>query len=154
MESNIGPNCDRRCAASPQCVIGRCLKYHPIGLKYERSSAVLLDAGADDDLALPSRDKQPQPRSAADILDGMAHTFRARNAVYGSNYKMVAPLVKVLFPDGVPPELVVTDKWHLFELALVKLSRLAISKIEHVDSVHDMGVYCAMVEACILEEQQ
>jgi hypothetical protein len=93
------------------------------------------------------------PPSAADILDAMAATFRERNRVYGSNYKMVAPLVRVLFPHGVPSELVASDKWHLFELILVKLSRLAISNLQHVDSVHDMGVYCAMVEQCMLEEQ-
>lgn len=90
--------------------------------------------------------------NAADILDQMAATYRERNAVYGSNFKMVAPLVRTLFPDGVPAELVASDKWHLFELILVKLSRLAISGVTHVDSIHDMGVYCAMVEQCMLDE--
>ena len=90
--------------------------------------------------------------NAADILQEMANTFRERNAVYGSNYKMIAPLMDVLFPEGVPSELVHTHKWHLFELILVKLSRLAISRLEHVDSIRDMGVYCAMVEACMREE--
>lgn len=94
------------------------------------------------------------PRTAADILDEMAGTFRERNRVYGSNFKMVAPLMKTLFPNGVPPELVVSDKFHLFELMLVKISRFAISNLSHQDSIHDCGVYAAMVEACILEEQQ
>ena len=95
----------------------------------------------------------PNTTSAADILDDMAQTFRERNAVYGSNYKMVAPLMATLFPAGVPPELVVTNKFHLFELILVKLSRFAISGLNHTDSIHDCGVYAAMVEACIYEEQ-
>lgn len=88
-------------------------------------------------------------KTAADILAEMAETFRARNAVYGDNYKMVAQLVKVLFPNGVPPELVVTDQWHLFELKLVKISRFAISNLTHVDSIHDDAVYSAMIEAII-----
>lgn len=92
----------------------------------------------------PLRDK-----SAADILEDMAKTFRERNAVYGDNYKMVAKLVAVLFPKGVPPELVITDQWHLFELKLVKLSRFAISNLTHQDSIHDDGVYSAMIEAAI-----
>lgn len=91
--------------------------------------------------------------NAADILAGMADTYRERNAVYGDNYRMVAKLVAVLFPRGVPPELVVTDQWHLFELKLVKLSRFAISNLTHIDSIHDDAVYSAMIEA-ILHEQQ
>jgi hypothetical protein len=92
--------------------------------------------------------------TAADILADMADTFRERNKVYGSNYKMVAPLVKALFPDGVPPELVVTDQWHLFELKLVKLSRFAISNLTHTDSIHDDAVYSAMIESIIREEKR
>lgn len=92
-------------------------------------------------------------KSAAYILVEMADTFRERNAVYGDNYKMVAKLVAVLFPNGVPPELVVTDQWHLFELKLVKLSRFAISNLTHKDSIHDDGVYSAMIESILLEEK-
>lgn len=85
--------------------------------------------------------------TAADVLQSMAETFRERNKVYGDNYKMVAKLMQVLFPRGVPPELVVQDHFHLFELALVKLSRYAISNLTHVDSAHDGAVYLAMCEA-------
>lgn len=93
-------------------------------------------------------------KTAADILEDMAKTFRERNAVYGDNYKMVAKLVAVLFPKGVPPELVITDQWHLFELKLVKLSRFAISNLTHQDSIHDDGVYSAMIEAIILQQNE
>jgi hypothetical protein len=88
------------------------------------------------------------------ILNKMASTFKERNAVYGSNYKMVAPMVKILFPNGVPPELVVTDQWHLFELILVKLSRYAISNLTHTDSIHDAGVYSAMCESINKEQEK
>lgn len=91
-------------------------------------------------------------KDAGTILDEMADTFRQRNAVYGDNYKMVGKLMAVLFPNGVPPELVVTDQWHLFELKLVKLSRFAISNLTHQDSIHDDGVYSAMIESIILEQ--
>lgn len=97
--------------------------------------------------------KNAQP-TAADILDAMAATFRERNAVYGSNYKMVAPIIRTLWPNGVPSEVVARDSWHLFELLIVKISRLAISNLTHMDSIRDAGVYCAMVEACMTEEQQ
>lgn len=91
-------------------------------------------------------------RDPAIILDEMADTFRQRNAVYGDNYRMVAKLVKVLFPYGVPSELVTSDHWHLFEMKLVKLSRFAISGLTHIDSIHDDAVYSAMIES-ILHEQ-
>ena len=97
--------------------------------------------------------RKPEQTSAADVLQEMANTFRERNAVYGDNYKQVPQLMKVLFPGGVPSELVVTDHFHLFELILVKLSRFAISGLTHQDSIHDAAVYGAMIEA-ILREQQ
>lgn len=92
-------------------------------------------------------------KTVPEILRDMADTFQERNAVYGDNYKQVAQLVKVMFPNGVPPELVVTDQWHLFELKLVKLSRFAISNLTHVDSIHDDAVYSAMIESILLENQ-
>lgn len=90
-----------------------------------------------------------QPKNTGQILRDMAATFDERNKVYGSNYLMVSKLVKVLFPDGVPPGLVETDHWHLFELKLVKLSRFAISNLSHMDSIHDDGVYSAMIESIL-----
>jgi hypothetical protein len=92
--------------------------------------------------------------TAADVLDDMAATFRERNAVYGDNFKMVGRMMAVLFPKGAPPELLHSDQFHLFELILVKLSRYAISGLEHVDSIHDAGVYCAMCEAINLNKQE
>lgn len=84
---------------------------------------------------------------AAAILREMAATFDERNAVYGDNYLRVAPIIRELFPEGVPPALVITDRWHLFELMVVKLTRFAVSGLTHTDSIHDAGVYAAMVEA-------
>lgn len=101
----------------------------------------------------PALKAPKQMEGAAKVLHDMAVTYQERNAVYGSNYKMVGPLMAVLFPDGVPPELVVKHQFHLFELILVKLSRFAISNLEHVDSIHDLSVYGAMIEAIITEEE-
>lgn len=91
-------------------------------------------------------------KTAADILDEMASTFRERNAVYGDNFRMVGKMMAVLFPKGVPPEVLHSDQFHLFELKLVKLSRFAISNLKHLDSIHDDGVYSAMIESIIIEQ--
>ena len=90
--------------------------------------------------------------STAEILRLMADTFEERNKVYGSNYERVAPIMKILFPDGLTPEILHSDQWHLFELIVVKLTRFAISGLQHKDSIHDTGVYAAMIES-ILEKQ-
>jgi hypothetical protein len=94
------------------------------------------------------------PVNAGDVLAAMAETFRERSGSYKDNYKMVPKLVQVLFPDGVPPEILFTDHWHLFELKLVKLSRFAISGLTHLDSIHDDAVYSAMIEACLLNSEK
>lgn len=90
--------------------------------------------------------------SVAGILREMAATFEERNAQYGDNYRRVAPIMRILFPDGVPPELLGTDQWHLFELKVVKLTRFAISNLTHIDSVHDDAVYSAMIEKILWEK--
>lgn len=91
-------------------------------------------------------------KNAADILTEMAATYRERNAVYGDNFRMVGKMMAVLFPNGVPAEVLHSDQFHLFELKLVKLSRFAISGLKHQDSIHDDGVYSAMIQQIILEQ--
>lgn len=88
------------------------------------------------------------------ILREMALTYEDRNRVYGDNWKMVAPIIKILFPKGVPTEIVTSHQWHLFELKIVKLSRFAISNLTHVDSIHDDAVYSAMIESILKTEEQ
>lgn len=87
------------------------------------------------------------------ILQNMAKTFAERNAVYGSNYKNVAPIIKALWPRGVPSDLVTAEHWHLFELIIVKLTRFANSSLKHTDSIHDAAVYAAMIESIISREE-
>ena len=91
-------------------------------------------------------------QSVPEILRTMAETYEQRNAVYGDNFKNVAPLMKALFPDGVPERLVTTSTWHLFELVVVKLTRFANSNLKHTDSVHDIAVYSAMIESELTKE--
>ena len=87
--------------------------------------------------------------TAAEILMEAGKTYGERNKVYGDNYRNVMPVVEALFPDGVPPELILTNSWHLFELMIVKFTRFANSEFTHRDSIHDAAVYAAMIEANI-----
>lgn len=91
-------------------------------------------------------------KDASVILDDMSDTFRERNKVYGDNYKRVGDVMAALFPNGVvlrtPEDF---NRWHLFELKIVKLTRFAVSGLTHKDSIHDDAVYAAMVESLIDE---
>lgn len=92
-------------------------------------------------------------KTAADALEEMARTFQERNSVYKDNYKKVGALVRTLFPEGVPRGLVEQDHWHLFELILVKLTRFTQSELQHKDSIHDIAVYAAMIQAELEEKE-
>ena len=101
--------------------------------------------------AQPTAQPPVTPR-VSEILREAAQTFQDRNAIYGNNYRMVAPMVRILFPNGVPQHVIGSHRWHLFELMLVKMSRFAISDLTHQDSIRDLTVYAAMVESLLKED--
>lgn len=92
------------------------------------------------------------PPGAPEILRGASATYEERNKQYGDNFRNVAPVMQVLFPRGIPAELLHSSKWHLFELKIVKLTRFANSGLTHLDSIHDDMVYSAMIESIMREE--
>ena len=91
----------------------------------------------------------------AETLDAMARTFRERGKTYGDNYRRIGQVMAALFPDGVtlrtPEEFL---EWSLFDLLVVKLTRLAVTDLRHIDSIHDIGVYAAMLESVIKESHE
>lgn len=91
--------------------------------------------------------------NAADILQQAAETFRERNAVYGDNYKNVGNVLFALFPHGIALQTAEDfNRWHLFELLVVKLTRFANTGLTHTDSVHDAAVYAAMLESLLCDD--
>lgn len=101
---------------------------------------------------LAAKTSRIEARTAADILQQMADTFRERNAIYGDNYKRVGEVMVAMFPNGVVLRTAEDfNRWHLFELLVVKLTRFANSGLLHSDSVHDASVYGAMVESLLSE---
>jgi hypothetical protein len=90
------------------------------------------------------------------ILDEMAATFRERNAMYRDGYHRFGAIMHILHgPDSLHPmaEFGATPEaqslFRLYGDAVAKLVRFADSGLTHVDSIHDMGVYAALVEALI-----
>ena len=75
-------------------------------------------------------------------MEGMAETFKERNALYDDNYKVAGDMLKAMFPEGMPPD---HEVGHLFSLIVVKMSRFSNSGMTHKDSIWDIGVYAAMI---------
>lgn len=94
--------------------------------------------------------KPAATKTAADILADMADTYRERNKIYGDNYKRVGHIMTALHPIGIELKTAEDHElFHLWSLMIVKLSRFAVSGLTHEDSVHDLCVYGAMVEAIL-----
>lgn len=85
-----------------------------------------------------------------EILEAMARTFEERGKIYGDNYKLIGFVLETMFPHGV--HLVTANdhlKWSMFLEIVKKTCRLASAKLNHQDSIHDIGVYAAMFESII-----
>jgi len=93
-------------------------------------------------------------RDAGVILEEMADTYRERSLTYGAQFHIPPQVIKAMFPNGVPSSLVTKTQWHLFEMVVTRLVRFAHSNLQHVDSIHDIGVYSAIIEEVLVNEEQ
>ncbi len=88
-----------------------------------------------------------KPIKADETLCQMVQTFLQRNEVYGDNYLNEAEVLAKLFPRGIS---LTTPQEHAvygFLRSIVqKLTRFVNAGCNHKDSIHDAGVYCAMLE--------
>ena len=88
-------------------------------------------------------------KTADKILEEAAKTYRERNTMYGSNYLNVGTAMNGFFPNGI--ELKTPNdhvRFHIFCWIVGKLSRYANQwATGHQDSIHDVIVYAAMLEA-------
>lgn len=85
----------------------------------------------------------------AAILQEAATTFKERGGVYKDNHQRVGAVLAALFPDGIT--LMTEDEHERFALIMlnaVKMTRDAVAWPNgHQDSLRDMIVYSAMLEA-------
>lgn len=89
----------------------------------------------------------PFQQGVVDRLVNSATIFADRAAVYKDNYKAVGRVMEALFPDGHTQHTQEDhNRWHLFELVIVKLTRY-VNNYErgHEDSLDDMIVYLSML---------
>lgn len=102
-------------------------------------------------IAIESVKKLP----VAEVMESAAETFKARQAVYGDNYKLAAEALKAFFPNGLELKTAADqERYHIFMLIVVKLSRYANGwNKPHQDSIHDAGIYSFMLEAIDQNQQ-
>jgi hypothetical protein len=101
----------------------------------------------------PMQGARPKKKRPPAILEDAAATFRERNAVYGDNYLRFGHIFRSLFPGGIVPEVTRDadmDRMQLLIQIVNKVTRYAESMSRgdagHLDSVHDLIVYAAMLE--------
>ena len=86
---------------------------------------------------------------AGKVLEDAARTFADRNRVYSNNYERIGKTLAAMFPNGLT--LNTAAEWsrmYFFMLLVAKMSRYATNwQTGHHDSVHDMIVYAALLEA-------
>lgn len=103
-----------------------------------------------------SKAQQSAASSPSDIMKAMAETFAKRNKVYGDNYLSFGAVMVAL--HGAAPLCPVTAHEHnvagLWIQIVSKLTRFANSGCMHVDSVHDLAVYAAMLESVIRNKEK
>jgi hypothetical protein len=90
----------------------------------------------------------PFQQGVVNRLRASADIFEQRAAVYKDNYRAVGRVMEALFPDGhTQLEQGDHNRWHLFELVIVKLTRYVNNYDDggHEDSLDDMIVYLSML---------
>lgn len=83
------------------------------------------------------------------ILRAGAETYEERNAMYGNSYKTHGNIMAAYFPDGLKLETPEQfARYSIFSMILGKMNRYSANFLNggHLDSIHDIVVYAAMLE--------
>lgn len=118
----------------------------------DRAVQVIANTGIFSERKILEKKLLADKKTVPELLRSMADTFEERNAGYKDNFKVVGAVMEAMFPNGV--ELKTADdynRWHLFELMIVKMTRFTNSGLTHKDSIHDSAIYAAMVESLTKE---
>ncbi len=95
------------------------------------------------------------------VLNAAAKTFASRNSTYGNGWARTGELL--LFLHGPQTRAPIAslgktasdlNRLHLWVLLLIKVMRFASSGLRHRDSIHDLVVYGAMIEAELINKEK
>lgn len=97
-----------------------------------------------------SQDSKRADKSGAAILFEMGNTFKLKEKEYGDSIKRAGAAMNALFPNGLRTEgSVAWMRLDIVSIIVSKLARYAVSMEQgkvHADSIHDVGVYAAILE--------
>ena len=129
----------------PQC------KGNDVALQSGQAGQMLYCQDCKDCFPIPTKETE-QENSPLRIIQEMHNTFKERNQMYGDSFQSVGEIIKILFPDGVKLSSVEEfRKFSAFNFIVVKIIRFA-PYMDHTDSIHDVGVYCAILESMMSKE--
>ena len=86
----------------------------------------------------------------ADLLVEAAELFAERNSVYGDTWKDIGKTMQSLFPNGITLKTAEEfSRYASVQLCVIKIERYCVNfkKGGHFDSVRDLKVYAAILEA-------
>lgn len=89
-----------------------------------------------------------KPTNAAEAMEEAAKVYKERQEQYGNSYKAVGQIMQILFPGGLPGNLLNHTRLHLVGWIVGKLCRYAVSirsGREADDSLKDLAVYAMML---------
>lgn len=85
---------------------------------------------------------------ASECIEAALKTFKERAKVYGDSYTKHGEVMFSLFPNGI--ELLDEEDFNRFGILNMQVSKLVRYvnswNERHIDSSHDLGVYCFMQE--------
>ena len=85
------------------------------------------------------------------IMKRAIETYTERNTQLGSTWYPVGDITSIIYPNGVslnnPSDFA---KFHILQWIIGKLVRFA--KSGDIDSIHDAGVYCFILESIARDE--
>ena len=96
------------------------------------------------------------PEKFRDMMQQVADEYEQRHKVYGDNYMHIGSIINSLSkvksaPDQELIHQLELSQVHLIGMVTGKLGRFINSGSVHLDSVHDMITYCALLEHVTLE---
>ena len=86
----------------------------------------------------------------ADLLVQASELFTERNSVYGDTWKDIGKTMQSLFPNGITLKTAEDfSRYASVQLCVIKIERYCVNfeKGGHIDSVRDLQVYAAILEA-------
>lgn len=90
---------------------------------------------------------QPETSTAANLMRSAADEVAEGDDK--GEWRNVPEVIKALFPEGLPYDLMTQPEWHQFVSMITGLTRFAESDFNDQDAIHEAGVHAFMIESIL-----